>query len=31
VFVGVISQILQSPVQIKDRSFKIQRLPFHER
>jgi hypothetical protein len=30
VLVGVIFQILQSPFQVKDRSFKIQRLPFHE-
>jgi hypothetical protein len=31
VFVGMIRQILQPPFQFKDRSFKIQRLPFHER
>jgi hypothetical protein len=30
VFVGMIVQILQAPFQFKDRSFKIQRLPFHE-
>jgi hypothetical protein len=30
VLVGVILQILQSPFQVEDRSFKIQRLPFHE-
>jgi len=31
VLVGMIRQILQPPFQFKDRSFKIQRLPFHER
>jgi hypothetical protein len=30
VLVGVILQIIQSPFQVEDRSFKIQRLPFHE-
>jgi len=30
VLIGVILQILQSPFQVEDRSFKIQRLPFHE-
>jgi hypothetical protein len=30
VLVGVILQILQSLFQVEDRSFKIQRLPFHE-
>ena len=31
VLVGMILQILQAPFQFKDRSFKIQRLPVHER
>ena len=30
VLIRVILQILQSPFQFEDRSFKIQRLPFHE-
>ena len=31
VLIGMILQILQAPFQFKDRSFKIQRLPVHER
>jgi hypothetical protein len=31
VLVGMILQILQAPFQFKHRSFKIQRLPVHER
>ena len=31
VLVGVILLILQPPFQLKDRSFKIERLPFHGR